>query len=65
MSLRDCKEIAEAALKVIRVIAAMPPRRQMEVMAVAQTMVNIEAQRTLSKSSPPRTPPPEDEEDPV
>jgi hypothetical protein len=47
MALADLKQIAERALRIIRVLEDLPPSRQIEVMTVATAMVSIEAQRAL------------------
>lgn len=53
MSLKDCKDIAEAAMRIMRVLQGMSPQRQLEVMAVAQTMANVEAGRSLAQQQRP------------
>ena len=62
MNPRDLKEIAEAAIKIARMLSHLPPQRQMEIMLVAQMFVNIEAQRAAVLQAQPRPPQPEDEE---
>jgi hypothetical protein len=47
--LRNSKDIFENAMKVLRIIQGMTPARQMQVLAAAQMMVNIEAAGTQEK----------------
>ena len=47
MAPADLKQTLELAAKIVRIIEDLPVTRQVEVMAVAQTLVTIEAQRAL------------------
>lgn len=52
LNIAELKESAEYALRIMRLLEKLPANRMIEVMAVTQAFVAIEAQRALRPQPP-------------